>query len=246
MSTTILSSLRMNGFQLKCLALILMIIDHIHQYIPYTPIAFNWIGRIVAPIFFYLMVEGFRKTSNRSKYILRMWIAGVVMGMGSEAVMLLFPGGSTPIVNNIFISLGCGLLLLQSWEWAKSSKYAVWPPLLMLFAIVVGYLSEASYLGIAMTIIFYALRHKPAQMAYAYIFTMLLLTVGLNVIYLGFEMLSVHHLFYTHYQWMMIGAVIPILLYNGQRGYHAAWAKYMFYIAYPVHIWLLYLISRLS
>ncbi|MDZ7543836.1 conjugal transfer protein TraX, partial [Clostridium perfringens] len=64
-----MAKLRLNGLQLKTIALVLMVLDHIHQYIPDLPIVLNWVGRIVAPIFFYLMVEGFRKTRNRRRYI---------------------------------------------------------------------------------------------------------------------------------------------------------------------------------
>ncbi|MBL5010241.1 membrane protein [Enterococcus lactis] len=41
-------------------------------------------------------------------------------------------------------------------------------------------------------------------------------------------------------QWIMIFSIIPILLYNGQKG---KGIKYFFYIFYPAHIALLYLLS---
>ncbi|EEK76555.1 TraX [Bacillus cereus R309803] len=47
-----------------------------------------------------------------------------------------------------------------------------------------------------------------------------------------------------NYQWMMIFALPFLLLYNGERGYNKTWAKYMFYVFYPVHIWMLYIIGQ--
>lgn len=44
------------------------------------------------------------------------------------------------------------------------------------------------------------------------------------------------------FQWMMCFAAIPMLLYNGKRGYGM---KRFFYIFYPVHIGLLYVLSAL-
>jgi magnesium-transporting ATPase (P-type) len=41
-------------------------------------------------------------------------------------------------------------------------------------------------------------------------------------------------------QWLMVFAVIPILLYNGQRG---RGSKYFFYIFYPAHIYIFYIIA---
>jgi hypothetical protein len=41
-------------------------------------------------------------------------------------------------------------------------------------------------------------------------------------------------------EWLILGAVIPILLYNGRRGREI---KYFFYIFYPAHIYLFYTIA---
>jgi hypothetical protein len=42
------------------------------------------------------------------------------------------------------------------------------------------------------------------------------------------------------FQWLMVFAVIPLLLYNGERG---KGGKYFFYIFYPAHIYLFYCIA---
>jgi hypothetical protein len=44
-------------------------------------------------------------------------------------------------------------------------------------------------------------------------------------------------------QSMMAFAAIPILMYSGERGPGGAAAKYFFYIFYPAHIYLFYVIS---
>lgn len=241
-----LSTWRLNGFQLKFIALILMVIDHVYQYFPNIPISFNWIGRIVAPIFFYLMVEGFRHTRNRARYILRMWIAAVVMAVGSQLLMQWMPQGLTPITNNIFLSLALALLMLQAWEWYLHSKHIMLKMgslLLILFTIVGEILSEANWYGVAMTLIFYSLHQHRLRMVITYICTILLLSIGMNAFILGFSTLNWHSLFFEQYQWLMIGAGIPILMYNGKRGYNAPWANYAFYLVYPLHMWAFYILA---
>jgi hypothetical protein len=43
-------------------------------------------------------------------------------------------------------------------------------------------------------------------------------------------------------QWMMIFAAIPMMLYDGRRG---KGSKYFFYIFYPAHIYVFYIIAWL-
>ena len=47
----------MSSFGLKILALILMVIDHIAQFLPGMPIWMHWIGRLAAP-FLSIVVSG--------------------------------------------------------------------------------------------------------------------------------------------------------------------------------------------
>jgi hypothetical protein len=43
-------------------------------------------------------------------------------------------------------------------------------------------------------------------------------------------------------QWMMILAIIPLAMYNGQLGKSM---KGFFYAFYPLHIWILYILASL-
>ncbi|GKT04688.1 hypothetical protein OKN36_22240 [Furfurilactobacillus sp. OKN36] len=63
---------------------------------------------------------------------------------------------------------------------------------------------------------------------------------SLAIVSLIFTGLNFHGLFSTNYSWMMLGAIIPIALYNGQRGRSDKW---FFYVFYPMHIWVLYLLA---
>ena len=68
---------------LKILAMVTMLIDHIASFIPGTPYYLHWIGRISAPIFMYCCIIGYEKTENKLKYMLRLYILNLVMGIMS-------------------------------------------------------------------------------------------------------------------------------------------------------------------
>lgn len=98
-----LQQLGISSTCLKWIALICMVFDHIAEFIPGMPIEFRWIGRIAAPIFVFCMVEGVKYTTNRKKYLLRLYIASIIM-----AVIQIFTGVS----NNYFLPLFCTALFL--------------------------------------------------------------------------------------------------------------------------------------
>ena len=54
--------------------------------------------------------------------------------------------------------------------------------------------------------------------------------------------LSIHDLMFKYIEWMEIFAGPLMLCYNGQRG---KGSKYLFYVFYPTHIYLLYALSVL-
>ena len=52
--------------------------------------------------------------------------------------------------------------------------------------------------------------------------------------------LSIHDLMFKYIEWMELFAAPLMLCYNGQRGNGS---KYLFYVFYPTHIYLLYALS---
>ena len=76
--------LSLSGFQLKYIALITMVFDHIHYFFDYTgkiPIWFTMIGRLAAPLFLFSVIEGFVHTHNRKKYFLKIYALAILMGL---------------------------------------------------------------------------------------------------------------------------------------------------------------------
>ena len=69
---------KLTGFNLKYLALVLMVMDHIHymfEFTGYVPIWFSWLGRIAAPLFLFCLIEGFIHTHDRKKYFKKIYFS---------------------------------------------------------------------------------------------------------------------------------------------------------------------------
>ena len=98
-------------FKLKMLAVISMSIDHTGAVLMPDCIWLRIIGRLAFPIYCFLLVQGFRNTSNIKKYIGRLALFAVV----SEIPFNLAFYGTiiAEEFRNVFFTLLLGLLLLN-------------------------------------------------------------------------------------------------------------------------------------
>ncbi|MGL4362402.1 MAG: TraX family protein [Cellulosilyticaceae bacterium] len=227
----------LSSFSLKMMAIIFMAMDHMYTYLPKTmniPIWFGYLGKLAAPIFFYLVVEGFFHTKSRKQYTSRVFLMGLIM-IGVDIVFGIY--------NNIFLSIGCGLLMLTGIDKAKnasenSSDKVQGITLAVLFAILGGIFTEASIYGVVMILIFYFFREKKNTMAILYVaFSLLFLITMIGPHFVEAAMM-------WDYQWMMVFAIIPIWMYNGELGFSNKFVKWAFYWFYPVHLIIIKLISN--
>ena len=90
---------------LKLIALALMFIDHIYEFIPGTPPIFTILGRISAPVFFFCTVWGFHYTRNRRVYLTRMYLCSALMGLLDFLLNTSLEQPVVPCYNNIFSTL---------------------------------------------------------------------------------------------------------------------------------------------
>lgn len=225
----------MSAFNLKIISFFLMIMDHIYFYIQNTPIWFTYIGRIVAPIYFFLIVESFFHTSNRKKFTLRLF------GFAFITFLILNVMFKQPM--NIFLSMSLGVLMMNILEFVKKNKNDFlklsFGIVSLIIVAILSLYTEASYLGVGMILIFYFCRGKKLLISILYVaFCIFEITLVIGTKYFWEELL------FRNYQWMMCFAIIPILLYNGKPGHKSKFFKYFFYIAYPIHIIILLIIGN--
>lgn len=263
----------MSTTALKIFALILMLIDHIGQFIPGAPIWFNWLGRIAAPLFIFAVVWGFTYTSNRKKYCIRLYVFSLVVAFMNLTINMINNEYYNYLENNFITPLFLIVFILYMIEKKDKKLYiafGVWQVVsFFLIVFLVDFLQEVTefrypFYPLA-TVNFY-------NSLFGNIFAgeggvlFILLGVGLyllkdNKIKLSIFYIAFSGLIYVlirkfgymrgiieilvafgDYQWMMIAALPFMLLYNGKKGMGL---KYFFYVFYPLHIAILYIIGQM-
>ncbi|AFS77597.1 TraX family protein [Gottschalkia acidurici 9a] len=260
----------LTGFQLKIIGLILMIFDHIYSLfgaIGNIPVVFKWAGRIVAPIFIFMTVEGYVHTRNKKKYMLRLYLASVLMSIGNDLVYKYFSRADGAILsNNIFATLFLITLYLCIIDFIKNAmnkkstlKIALGVVLLILpialsvaFIILMSNMSNISILSYLMRLIPLPILVEGGPLFILIGIFMYLLRENRKNVFIVYTIMSLALMFtgelsiktilFNNYQWMMVFAAPLMHLYNGQKG---RGMKYLFYIFYPAHIYIFYIASSL-
>ena len=120
----------LDGTQLKTIALVLMVLDHIHYFFEFTgciPTVFSMLGRLSAPLFLFCTVEGFAHTHDRKRYVLRIWAIGTAMA--ALEFFMIYAGafrrgdGFYP-QNAIFQDLVLLCVVWQGIDWLREKKIA--------------------------------------------------------------------------------------------------------------------------
>ena len=266
--------LSLSGFQLKYIALITMVFDHIHYFFDYTgkiPIWFTMIGRLAAPLFLFTVIEGFIHTRNRKKYFLKIYVLAILMGLIQFGFYnflhpLVRPDGFFP-KNMMLSSFAILLVALQGIAWIQEKKYLKGIPTL-LFPLMLPWLMLLLYLSgqdkPIFTLFINLLNYTvlPTHTSISDGGTWLLLTgiamylchknlkkevlafVSVSLVWVLMAIVltrpSFHDLMFKYIEWMEIFAAPLMLCYNGKRG---KGSKYLFYVFYPTHIYLLYALS---
>ena len=142
----------LDGTQLKTIALVLMVLDHIHYFFEFTgciPTVFSMLGRLSAPLFLFCTVEGFAHTHDRKRYVLRIWAIGTAMA--ALEFFMIYAGafrrgdGFYP-QNAIFQDLVLLCVIWQGIDWLREKKIAkgaaaiaavlCWPYMVMAFLLL--------------------------------------------------------------------------------------------------------------
>lgn len=251
--------------QLKRVALITMIIDHIGSFLPGMPVWFRCIGRISAPLFIFCCVQSFHNTSSKQKFLLRLYISSMIMTVGNFIINSLAANSYQDVLhNNFFLTLFIGALIVYMYDkwkirgiiifvfyqfllylfagygsiWFKGIMYFVAD----YFAPQIGGLIFAAEGGITYILLFvlmYYVKDRIRLLSGLMVCCSLFLYVfskRVNSPFLS-DLLALSPI-----QHLLIFSLPFFFLYNGKKG---RGSKYFYYIFYPIHIWLLFIVGRL-
>lgn len=220
----------LSGSALKLIAVVTMLIDHIgvyllmavpkyqHPLFPHGPSLYRLcrdIGRIAFPIYVFLLVEGAMHTRDRFKYGRNLLLFAFL----SEIPWNLAHSGSLGYNRqNVYFTLLLGYLGICCIDYFYEKQLFQFLSVLVLLYISTILNADYGWKGFAFILIMYWFRYEKSAQAIC-----------------GSCWLS--------YEWKACFAFIPINMYNGKRGFIRGNLKYFFYLFYPLHIFILYLIK---
>ena len=220
----------LTGNQLKIIALLAMTCDHVGlQLFPQFPIL-RIIGRISFPIYAFLIAEGCRHTRNRKKYLLSM----AALALFCQLVYFFAMGS---VYQCVLVTFSLSIILCFCVEEARrrgsvcavaaaaATFGAVGFVCLVLPDLLTGTDFHIDYgiLGVLLPVLIYLGQSKEQRLFLALC----------GICALAFSMGPI--------QWYSLAAIPLLWLYNGQRGKRKL--KYLFYIYYPAHLGVIYLLS---
>lgn len=216
--------------QLKILAMIAMTVDHVGAYLFPHVLWLRLVGRLAFPIYAFMIAEGCRHTRSPARYLGCLAGLAVVCQVVSYIAM-----GSLYQCIMVTFSLSVGLILLiqharqkrnfLSWLWVGLGTAAAAFLCHGLPILLPGtdYGVDYGFIGVMIPVLVFLCPGKLPQ----------LITLAVCLIFLCFS------------SW--IGQVFALLtvpliaLYNGTRG---KWKlKWFFYLFYPAHLVLIYLVG---
>lgn len=235
--------------QLKYIAAVFMFVGH---FLTYTVKELHFLGLpsvaaktlmysvyIAPPIFMFFISEGFYYTKSKAQYAVRLLITGIITQFAFVLAntgrmdwnMFLCSGN---IILTLLISL-CVLMIYKS-KWNVFSRV-----FLMLVLIGVTYLwnMEWAVLAPLMVFAFYGLRNRPVWRFVVY-----------EIFMLGYVAVTMGGLTaLTQNLCFLLAVQIPIIVlsffYSGKRGKYPSFSKYFFYIFYPAHMLLIFVVKLL-
>lgn len=241
-----------NSNTIKLIAILAMTIDHIAWAVypgyprEIVPLLMHLIGRITCPVMCYFIAEGFHYTKNINRYTARLFGFSVISHFcyifaSAEFVdwksFIPFYYGNLLNQTSVMWSLAWGLVMLRVADSKKTGNAG--KTLLILLICIISFPSDWSCIASLWVLAFGTNRGAWKNQTFWLIFY-----VAIYAVVYFFAIDPVYGLL----QMGVVLAIPVIRQYNGQRGKNPAVnrvVKWLFYIYYPLHLFVIGLLLHL-
>ena len=233
---------------LKLIACMTMLVDHLAVIIVMGSLysthhgmrleiyeTMRLIGRIAFPIYCFLLAEGSAHTHNPVRYGLRLAICALLSELPYDLALW---GRITWQHQNVMVTLFLGFCALEVMKRCPNL------PLKLLFALPFAALAEFAggdygAKGIMLVVLFALTRRIPHRHL-AQVLGIWFIFSPNHAMFLNWT----RRFSITTQEWAVL-AILPIALYDGRKVTKSKAVQWGFYLFYPAHLLLLYLIGRL-
>jgi len=217
--------------QLKIIAMGAMLFDHVGKELLPQYTILQIIGRLAFPIFAFMIAEGCFYTKNKIKYFLSIFI----LGTGCQIVYMV---AEHSFYQNVLITFSLSIALIFSLEnfrikRKKTSGIILFFIVLIVFTLTIilplsleeyGFQIDYGIYGVLLPVAVFYGKDKERKLVYA---------TGVLAL--------LAHSFGGVIQWFSLLSVPILAFYNQKRGKYNI--KPLFYVFYPAHLVVIYLIS---
>ena len=212
---------------LKGIACLTMLADHIGAVL-WPGTGLRIVGRMAFPIYCFLLVEGAFHTRDGAKYALRLFIGALLAELPFD---LMLSGQLNWGYQSVMVTLLLGFFMVEAMKRVPGG----WKVALVLPFYVLAELLRSDYGGdgILTVAVFALARNAP--------YGKLLQLVGLALInWSGYQVW-----YGIPVQGFALAALAPIWLYSGRKLTRSRGVQWAFYLFYPAHMLVIWLVTLL-
>lgn len=236
----------LNANWIKIIAILAMTVDHIAWLVfpgypnDLIPVLMHIIGRITCPVMCYFIAEGYHYTKNITKYTQRLFVFAFISHFAyvffsdyfiDWKSFIPFYYGEILNQTSVMWPLAWGLVMLRIAD-SKNIKENIKPALVILICLIT-FASDWSCIASLVILAFGTNRGNFKKQMLWMVFYVAMYSL---VYYFALDKI------YGLIQMAVVLAIPVIMMYNGQRGYSPRInhiMKWLFYIYYPLHLFVL-------
>lgn len=224
---------------IKCIGMLTMLLNHIaHAFLTQGTLLYNvfiGIGYFTAITMCYFLVEGYEYTRSKKKYALRLLVFGLI---SQVPYVLLF---QMPILNMLLSLLIC-FTMMCILDHMQGKWYGV---MLIVLLFIVSIFSDWALMAPTFTLLFRWSNKNRKRLVLSYGISVAMFYVMMLPNYLVTESVGEAFLHNALDALALVASAVVILFfYNGRKSATAPkFFKWFFYLFYPVHLTVLYVLT---